>query len=51
MDGLLDFVGEVYEASYNPGHWNRVMTLLCEEIMDARSGAIFIEDHQGAPGA
>lgn len=47
MDGLLDFVGEVYEASYNPGHWNRVMTLLCEKIMNARSGAIFIEDHQG----
>ena len=47
MDGLLDFIGEIYEASYNPGHWNRVMTLLCENVMDARSGAIFIEDHQG----
>ena len=46
MDVLLDFVGEIYEASYNPGHWDKVTGDLCR-LVNARSGAIFMEDHEG----
>ncbi|WP_421705522.1 helix-turn-helix transcriptional regulator [Alloalcanivorax xenomutans] len=43
---LLGFVGEIYEASYNPGHWDAVATGLCQ-LLNARSGAILLEDHEG----
>lgn len=46
MDALLDFVGEIYEASYNPGHWDDVAAGLCK-LLKARSGAIFLDDHEG----
>lgn len=46
MDALLDFVGEIYEASYNPGHWDKVTGDLCL-LLNARSGAIFMDDHEG----
>ncbi|WP_290522517.1 LuxR C-terminal-related transcriptional regulator [Alcanivorax sp.] len=45
MEALLDFVGEIYEASYKPDHWDHVMEQLCSRFMQAKSGAIFIEDH------
>ena len=44
MDKMLDLIGEIYEASFNPGNWNAAITRLCE-YMQARSGALFIEDH------
>lgn len=46
MDALLDFVGEIYEASYNMLHWDRVAESLCR-LLDARSGGIFMEDYEG----
>lgn len=45
VDALLDFVGEIYEASYNPDHWDHVAVGLCR-LLNARSGAIFLEDHE-----
>lgn len=45
MDALLNFVGEIYEASYNPGHWDTVATGLCK-LLNARSGAIIMDDHE-----
>lgn len=44
MEKMLDLIGEIYEASFNPGHWNAAITTLCE-YLQARSGALFIEDH------
>ncbi|MCG8437902.1 MAG: helix-turn-helix transcriptional regulator [Pseudomonadales bacterium] len=46
LESLLSFVGEIYEASYNPGHWDKVVETLCCEILCAKSGAIFVEDRQ-----
>ena len=37
VDALLDFVGEIYEASYNPDHWDHVAVGLCR-LLNARSG-------------
>lgn len=45
MHDLLDFVGEIYEAAYRPEHWDQVAEGLCQ-LMDAKSGAIFLEDHE-----
>lgn len=44
MEALLDFVGEIYEASYKPDHWDHVVEQLCCKFLNAKSGAIFIED-------
>lgn len=44
MDTLLDFVGELYEASLEPRRWDSVMARLCNMI-GARSGGINVEDH------
>lgn len=46
MDALLDLVGEIYEASYNPDHWDAVATGLCR-LLNARAGVIILEDHEG----
>lgn len=41
---LLDFIGELYEASFKEdGDWNAIATRLCE-LVNARSGAILVED-------
>lgn len=45
MDKVLDFVGEIYEASYNPEHWHTVIQRLCIDILGARSGALFLHDY------
>ena len=44
MERLLDLIGDIYEASFNPDHWNTTIRALCEH-MQARSGGLFIEDH------
>lgn len=44
MEALLDLVGEIYEASFNPSHWNPVLEKLCGHF-GAKSGGIFVEDH------
>jgi len=41
---LLSFIGDVYEASYRPEHWDTVLTRLCE-LLNAKSGGIHVEDH------
>lgn len=46
MDALLDFVGEIYEASCNTRHWDSVAESLCR-LLNARSGGIFMEDYEG----
>ena len=46
MEALLDFVGEIYEASYKPNHWDKVTSDLCQ-LLGARSGAIFMDDYEG----
>lgn len=43
-DKLLHFIGEIYEAAWNPDHWDSVMEQLCE-LIGARSGGINVEDH------
>lgn len=42
---IMDFIGEIYEASYNPGHWDKVVGDLCR-LLNARSGGIFMDDHE-----
>jgi DNA-binding CsgD family transcriptional regulator len=44
VDDLLDFIGEIYEASLAPERWDAVIARLCRMI-DARSGGINVEDH------
>lgn len=48
MDALLDFVGEIYEASYKPDHWDQVIEQLCCRFLHAKSGAIFVEDRSNS---
>lgn len=45
METLLDLTGDIYEASFNPSHWNPMLERLCRHF-DAKSGGIFVEDHQ-----
>ncbi|GAB3109010.1 helix-turn-helix transcriptional regulator [Aestuariicella hydrocarbonica] len=40
---LLDLVGEIYEASLHPTHWNHVLTMLCQQL-DIKSGALLVHD-------
>tara|TARA_Y100001934_G_scaffold283120_1_gene400615 strand:+ start:1157 stop:2299 length:1143 start_codon:yes stop_codon:yes gene_type:complete len=42
---LLLLIGDIYEASYRPEHWNRVFAQLCQ-LLNARSGALLLEDKQ-----
>jgi DNA-binding CsgD family transcriptional regulator/PAS domain-containing protein len=44
VEKILHLVGEIYEASYRPEHWDNVMETLCTEVLDCRSGGIFLED-------
>ncbi len=46
MEALLDFVGEIYEASYRPEHWDHVVERLCCDLLKAKSGALLFEDRQ-----
>ncbi len=46
MEALLDFVGEIYEASYKPDHWDHVVERLCCDLLKAKSGALLFEDKQ-----
>ena len=43
QDDLLDFVGDIYEASYKPGHWEVVMEKLCL-LTQSRSSVLIIEN-------
>lgn len=40
---LLDLVGEIYEASLDPAHWDHVLTTLCQTL-DMKSGALLVHD-------
>jgi len=42
---LFDFVGEIYEAAYNPEHWNTVIKQLCI-LLNAKSAGIFVQDYE-----
>lgn len=41
---ILQFIGDIYEASYRPEHWKVVITELCRRL-DAKSGGIHVEDY------
>lgn len=42
---LLDFVGDIYEASYKPGHWDVVMEKLCQ-LTGSKSSVLIIENQK-----
>lgn len=44
MEALLNLVGDIYEASFNPSHWNLMLERLCGHF-GAKSGGVFVEDH------
>ncbi|MEH6706433.1 MAG: LuxR C-terminal-related transcriptional regulator [Alloalcanivorax venustensis] len=44
QEGLLSFIGDIYEASYRPEHWGPALTRLCQ-LLNAKSGGIYVEDH------
>lgn len=46
MQSLTDLIGEIYEAAYNPQHWAEVFRTLCVEVLNAKSAAIMVDDHQ-----
>lgn len=46
MQSLTDLIGEIYEAAYNPQHWAEVFRTLCVELLNAKSAAIMVDDHQ-----
>jgi len=41
---ILQFIGDIYEASYRPEHWDVVIAELCRRL-DAKSGGIHVEDY------
>lgn len=43
-EDLLRFIGDIYEASYHPEHWDVVITELCRRL-NAKSGGIHVEDY------
>src|SRR5690606_28053909 len=47
QEDLLDFVGDIYEASYKPGHWEVVMAKLCQ-LTGSKSSVLIIENHKSA---
>jgi DNA-binding CsgD family transcriptional regulator/PAS domain-containing protein len=42
---LLNFVGDIYEASYKPGHWDVVMEKLCQ-LTGSKSSVLIIENQK-----
>jgi len=42
---LFDFVGEIYEAAYNPEHWDIMIKQLCK-LLNAKSAGIFVQDYE-----
>lgn len=42
---FLEFIGDIYEASYRPGQWDVAMAKLCQ-LVQAKSAGIFLWDHQ-----
>lgn len=44
QDNLISFIGEIYEASYRPEHWQSVFEQLCQRL-DAKGGGIHVEDY------
>lgn len=45
MNALLNVIGDIYEASFDPSHWNTVVSRLCQ-LFNAHSGGIFMEDYE-----
>jgi DNA-binding CsgD family transcriptional regulator/PAS domain-containing protein len=45
MNSLLDVIGDIYEASFDPNHWNKVASGLCQ-LFNAHSSGIFMEDYE-----
>ncbi|ACE83643.1 helix-turn-helix transcriptional regulator [Cellvibrio japonicus] len=45
MNALLDVIGDIYEASFVPQHWNKVASELCR-LFNAHSSGIFMEDYE-----
>lgn len=45
MNNLLDVIGDIYEASFDPNHWNKVASGLCK-LLNAHSCGIFMEDYE-----
>lgn len=45
MNSLLNVIGDIYEASFNPSHWNQVARALCQ-LFDAHSCGIMMEDFE-----
>jgi DNA-binding CsgD family transcriptional regulator/PAS domain-containing protein len=45
MNSLLNVIGDIYEASFNPAHWNKVASGLCQ-LFNAHSSGIFMEDYE-----
>ncbi len=45
QDSLLDFIGDIYEASYRPHHWASVMEKLCL-MTESKSAVLIIEDQK-----
>lgn len=45
MNSLLNVIGDIYEASFNPAHWNKVACSLCQ-LFNAHSSGIFMEDYE-----
>ncbi|WP_300526109.1 helix-turn-helix transcriptional regulator [Alcanivorax sp.] len=41
---LISFIGEIYEASYRPEHWQYVFEQLCQRL-EAKGGGIHVEDY------
>lgn len=40
---LIPFIGDIYEASCRPDHWDRVLSRLCQ-LTEAKSGGLLMED-------
>ncbi len=45
MNALLNLIGDIYEASFEPAHWNTVASELCQ-LFNAHSSGIFMEDYE-----
>lgn len=44
QEDLISFIGDIYEASYRPEHWQYVFEQLCQKL-GAKGGGIHVEDH------
>lgn len=45
MNTLLNIIGDIYEASFDPSYWNKVANGLCQ-LFNAHSSGIFMEDYE-----